>query len=293
MQRLHTSSVALPGSLCHHCRQCPRLQVTQPSIDRSACKVRCERQSALLKRSTAGRFPIVTAHASAGSEGPGLAQDATDSAEAAGESLPEASATPSLAEQIHAAACEEVELPIGRLSIGPIQAGEEDALAVLVTRAFAGTPEVISFPTIRSHIDLLSQDPAESIVLVGRLTPSDSRVTLPPGATQRLAGSVMLSFGDRGRETFESLQPPSEYAYLSNTAVDAALHRQGIARAILRVAHRVCQAAGHSGVTLHARLADEAALQLYKGEGYEEVGRDGWSLLRRYRPRALLLKRFE
>lgn len=44
---------------------------------------------------------------------------------------------------------QEVELPIGRLSIGPIQAGEEDALAVLVTRAFAGTPEVISFPTIR------------------------------------------------------------------------------------------------------------------------------------------------
>lgn len=120
MQRLHTSSVALPGSLCHHCRQCPRLQVTQPSIDRSACKVRCERQSALLKRSTAGRFPIVTAHASAGSEGPGLAQDATDSAEAAGESLPEASATPSLAEQIHAAACEvRVRLGLRAMSAHP------------------------------------------------------------------------------------------------------------------------------------------------------------------------------
>lgn len=44
---------------------------------------------------------------------------------------------------------QEVELPIGRLSIGPIEADEVDALAVLVTRAFAGTPEVVSFPTIR------------------------------------------------------------------------------------------------------------------------------------------------
>lgn len=106
MQRFHTSSVALPGSLCHHCRQSPRLRVTQPSVVRSFYRVRCDRQPARLKCSTAGRFPRVTAHASSGSEGSGLAQTATDSAEAAGGGLPEASATPSLAEQIQAAACE-------------------------------------------------------------------------------------------------------------------------------------------------------------------------------------------
>ena len=48
---------------------------------------------------------------------------------------------------------------------------------------------------------------------------------MPEGKKHRLAGAVMLSFVDATREAFPSLQPPPQHAYLSNTAVDSALHR--------------------------------------------------------------------
>lgn len=48
---------------------------------------------------------------------------------------------------------------------------------------------------------------------------------LPSGVTARVAGVAMLSFVPATREQFETLQPPDDAAYLSNTAVDAAFRR--------------------------------------------------------------------
>lgn len=184
-----------------------------------------------------------------------------------------------------------VELSIGRLSIGRLRPDEVAAISVLVTRAFSGSPEAFTFREIRNYIEELSEDPQESLVLVGRLTPSDASITLAEGATQRLAGVVMISFVASTREQFPSLQPSPHHAYISNTAVDASLQRKGVGRVLLEAAESACKAEGHEAVTLHVRLADGAALQLYEQMGYTEVERDGWSLTRRYRPRALLIKR--
>jgi ribosomal protein S18 acetylase RimI-like enzyme len=54
---------------------------------------------------------------------------------------------------------------------------------------------------------------------------------LPTGATARVAGVAMLSFVPLTRERFDTLQPPDDAAYLSNTAVDAAFRRWGLAAA--------------------------------------------------------------
>lgn len=183
-----------------------------------------------------------------------------------------------------------VDLSIGRLSIGRLDPGEVAAISVLVTRAFAGSPEAFSFRDIRQYIEELSEDPRESLVLVGRLKPTDSSITLPDGSEERLAGVIMMSFVASTREAFPSLQPPPQHAYISNTAVDASLQRQGVGRALLVAAEEACRAEGHEAVTLHARLADSAALKLYEQAGFEEMERDGWSLTRRYRPRVLLMK---
>lgn len=54
----------------------------------------------------------------------------------------------------------------------------------------------------------------------------------------------------------------------------------------------VCRHVGVGELTLHARVADGAALALYSSCGYEEVARDGIMVsLQRIRPRALMRKR--
>lgn len=47
----------------------------------------------------------------------------------------------------------------------------------------------------------------------------------PDGVAARVAGVAMLSFVRGTREEFQTLQPPDEASYLSNTAVDAAFRR--------------------------------------------------------------------
>ena len=60
---------------------------------------------------------------------------------------------------------------------------------------------------------------------------------------------------------------------------------------MLAASEAFCREAGVPELTLHARLADEAALALYAGSGYEVMGRDGSMMaLQRIRPRALMRK---
>lgn len=53
----------------------------------------------------------------------------------------------------------------------------------------------------------------------------------------------------------------------------------------------ICGEAGFRELTLHARVADDAALTLYRSCGYEDVARDSMMVsLQRIRPRVLMRK---
>jgi len=58
-------------------------------------------------------------------------------------------------------------------------------------------------------------------MLVGRLHPrnGNSSKWLPSGQDSRLVATAALSFHPNSRETFLSLKPPEEEAYLCNIAV--------------------------------------------------------------------------
>jgi hypothetical protein len=51
---------------------------------------------------------------------------------------------------------------------------------------------------------------------------------LPPNKSSRLVGCVSVSFDASSRDSFESLEPPSDEPYLSNMAVDVKVRRWAI-----------------------------------------------------------------
>lgn len=61
---------------------------------------------------------------------------------------------------------------------------------------------------------------------------------------------------------------------------------------MLAACEGICLEAGFTTVTLHARVADDAAISLYRSCGYEEVARDSILVaFKMMRPRLLMMKR--
>ncbi|MBT8165046.1 MAG: GNAT family N-acetyltransferase [Acidimicrobiia bacterium] len=60
----------------------------------------------------------------------------------------------------------------------------------------------------------------------------------------------------------------AETGYLQRIAVDPSFHRRGVARALTRAAHTWCLRRGARSVILNTKPDNEAALALYRSEGY-------------------------
>ena len=74
-------------------------------------------------------------------------------------------------------------------------------------------------------------------------------------------------------------------------SVDPRLRRSGHARRMLAAAEALCAARGCTHLTLHCRLGDDAAEQLYLSAGFAVVDADSWLVkLRGITPRALMCK---
>jgi len=67
-----------------------------------------------------------------------------------------------------------------------------------------------------------------------------------------------------------SPNPPLGTLYVDALAVAPGFRRQGVARALLRVAEQAAEASGFGGVTLDTGLLNEPARALYEGAGYHE-----------------------
>ena len=63
----------------------------------------------------------------------------------------------------------------------------------------------------------------EGVFIVGRLYPTDTNAAgtpwVPKGQSSRIVSTAAVSFHPTSRETFLSLKPPDEDAYLCNIAV--------------------------------------------------------------------------
>jgi ribosomal protein S18 acetylase RimI-like enzyme len=137
--------------------------------------------------------------------------------------------------------------------------------------------------------------PPRGALLVARLRPADPSATswLRPDQSSRLVATASISLHPDTRESFLSLKPPEEDAYLANIAVDPSFRRKGIARAMLHACEQVAVARGFQRLYLHVRLGDDAARALYETSGYAEVLADSWLVkLRGITPTALLCKQF-
>jgi GNAT superfamily N-acetyltransferase len=104
-----------------------------------------------------------------------------------------------------------------------------------------------------------------------RLQPCDAKIpfSLPwiDRIERRLAS--LLSFFGGPKKVQHDLQP-----YLSNLCVDEAYRGMGIGKALVRCVESIAATNwGFSKMFLHVDLDNQAALQLYKTEGYKDVGR--------------------
>jgi len=140
--------------------------------------------------------------------------------------------------------------------------------------------------------------PPKGTLLVGRVfPPNDPGATvdwLRSGDASRLVAAAAISFDPISRDTFLSLVPPDEEAYLCNIAIDPRFRRQGIARKMLAACEMLAKRCAFQRIYLHVRLGDEPARTLYDTSGYKEVDADSWLVkLKGRTPTALLVKDFD
>lgn len=168
-------------------------------------------------------------------------------------------------------------------SVSPLTREDIPQASVVITRAFAMSPQYIPIDECRRYcVNLLEHDDSEGFMLVGTMRPGPDCVHqaqsyLPEGQQRRVVATVSLSFCDKTRESFLSLKPPDNEPYLCNIAVDPSFRRQGLAKHMLRCAEEYCTSQGHHRIYLHVRLGDEAARNLYLSCGYEEIQSDRYA----------------
>ncbi|KAF6254115.1 hypothetical protein COO60DRAFT_351797 [Scenedesmus sp. NREL 46B-D3] len=161
--------------------------------------------------------------------------------------------------------------PSGKVTIEFLQPNDVQGAGLLLTRAFAGTPEAVRLDEAVSFMRAHVHDELE-VTLVAKLLPSDPSL-LPPGKPSRLVGVVSLSFSDAAGR-IPQLGAASAAAlpvqHGGGPQVQAARHCQSHARACGAAA----QDRGQDTIWLHVRQTDAAAQQLYSSYGYSEVKRD-------------------
>ena len=83
--------------------------------------------------------------------------------------------------------------------------------------------------------------------------------------------SAILGVDDRATSSlagYAIVACSAETGYLQRIAVDPAFHRRGVARALTRAAHTWCKRRGARSVILNTKPDNDAALALYRSEGY-------------------------
>ncbi|KAI8475962.1 MAG: acyl-CoA N-acyltransferase [Monoraphidium minutum] len=195
------------------------------------------------------------------------------------------------------------QLPCGELTVRLMRESDLRGAALMLTRAFAGTPEAVSFDESTEFMAEQLRRPELGVTLVARLVPTDPSL-LPKGQPSRVVGTLGLAFDLEDASSRDGLAAlrrlPATACYLSNMAVDPKLRRRGVAAAMLRACDAAAAAApragggggggggaddsggggdgggggGRSEVYLHVREGDAAARALYSGAGFEEVERD-------------------
>ncbi|KAK9814916.1 hypothetical protein WJX73_001940 [Symbiochloris irregularis] len=165
----------------------------------------------------------------------------------------------------------EVSIPEGQVVVRPLE--EEDVVgsSVLLSRAFAGSPEALTFNDVTKYYRkmLEANDWSKGLVLVARLTPTDPSI-LPKGRKVMLIGTMSISFDEstRIREVYPT--PPAGAAYLTNMAIDQRFRRRGVASLLLTGGLEGARASGCCNqVYLHVRDKDTPALALYQKMGFE------------------------
>ncbi len=185
--------------------------------------------------------------------------------------------------------------PCKQLRVDPLTAGTINQASVVITRAFAASPQYIPIDECKTYCnDMLAKDAAEGIIFVGSILPGPDCMTdadANPARPPRVVATASLSFCDTSRESFKSLKPPEDAPYLCNIAVDPSFRRKGIARRMLTHVEDYCRQHGWDQVYLHVRLGDDAARSLYDTSGYKEMASDSWLIkLQNRTPNALLCK---
>lgn len=173
----------------------------------------------------------------------------------------------------------------GKLIIAPLEAHEVGAASVVLTRAFATSPQGVPIEDGRQYCEKMLTMSPKGIFLVGRLHPTKTTAAttapsavswLPEGKTSRLIATASISFHPDSRETFQTLQPPDNDAYLCNIAVDPKFRRQGIARQMLASCETLAAQRGYKRFYLHVRLGDVSARSLYETSGYVVVDEESF-----------------
>jgi GNAT superfamily N-acetyltransferase len=97
-----------------------------------------------------------------------------------------------------------------------------------------------------------------------RLQPCDAKIPFSLPWLDRVERKLASLIGLNGR----NLQP-----YLSNLCVDEAYRGQGLGRALVRCVEDIASSTwGYSRMHLHVDLDNAPAFELYKSEGYRDVG---------------------
>lgn len=113
--------------------------------------------------------------------------------------------------------------------------------------------------------------PTETVASVElRLQPCDAKIpfTLPWLDSMERKVSTVLGLNDASPEEATNLQP-----YLSNLCVDERFRGRGLGRALVRAVECVALQWGYDQIFLHVDCDNAAAYQLYRLEGYRDVGR--------------------
>lgn len=101
-----------------------------------------------------------------------------------------------------------------------------------------------------------------------RLQPTDAKIPFSEPWFDKIERSVAKALGIDVQPKDMHLQP-----YLSNLCVDESVRGRQIGKAMCRCVEKIAKDAwGYDKIYLHVDLENVAALNLYKSEGYEDVG---------------------
>eukprot|EP00898_Chlorokybus_atmophyticus_P002638 jgi/Chlat1/3375/Chrsp23S03807 len=178
--------------------------------------------------------------------------------------------------------------PTGTLVVRSLTKDLLEPTAELLANSFADTMGLVYRPflrrTVREYLAERMELNPDAVCLTGLLYASVDR---PPV----LVGTVEVSFTDKTRPAFLTLNPPNDATYLCNMAVAPEFRRRGLGRQLLFAAEALVLHMRRAEVYLHVRIVDKPAARLYATTGYQPVCTDGLlSLLLLQRRRVLMRK---